>query len=330
MLFKTSINLKTYAQLTGDFNFDSVKTTIQKVEDDYLVPILGIEQYEELNEAFATGENSLNDALAALLERCRQVVGPYVCVHFTPKADVQVGDGGSRRTETANVKTAFQYQTTAFIDENRREGERCQEKLLNFLELNKADYLKWVESDQFKKYRSQFIKTGSEFNEFFSSASPFRNYWAMRPKMEMVELLTIKKFLGAELFNELKTKDTREQDFSDTEKDLLYYIRLVIAYTTVAAAIPFLNVRIDANGITVMSIAFTSNDELSKRNAADSKSIDMLINSCTNSARQWLAEAEDHIRKNATDFASWKGFQTSINTAWSSLNEGRKGGTFGL
>jgi hypothetical protein len=323
MIFKDSIKLQEYAQLSGEVNYVGLKPTLRIVEQKYILTVLGKELYEELDTAYtaATNESSLSVRLKNLLTQCRMVAGPMFCVMYAPKSDVLLSDSGMQRTETTNNKTAYQYQGTKFIEANLREAEDATELLLQFLEINKVDYPTWVNSDQFKEYKILFIKTGGAFDTFFPSASPQRNYFAMRQKMIDVEQIHIKKMLGSTLYTDLKTKDVAGTT-SEKEKELLFKIKKAVANLTVAFAIPFLNVKINAEGLSVMaSASFSTNDAQNVRQQVMDKSLSSFREACLTTGQEWIKEAQEYLTANQSDFTSWTGFTTATTVSTESPNK---------
>lgn len=322
MIFKSTTELKRYAQLTGDINFESLRATLQFVETFHLRPILGLELYTALNEAYNTNESSMSDAHKALLQQCRLMAGPYLCYYYAPKADVQLTDAGMTKSKEA----AYQYQVRNFREANLREAEMCEEALLSFLEKNKGDYQQWADSDNFKEYRSLFIKTGFEFNHLFSSSSPQRNYAAMRSKMVDVEEQMIRMAIGDTLFATLKTKDAGNQDFTDKEKELLFKLKKAIANQTVFLSIPVLNVRIDAAGLSVVARTVNgSSDEDNMRSTTLDAALSQLMSACETSAKAWIRMAKEYIANNDTDFNT----VAPVITPLPSINSELKG-SFGM
>lgn len=306
MLFKTTLKLAEYAEINNAVDFTAAKATIVLAEESHLIPILGKTVYDALNENYtvATDENTLSIPDKNLLERCRKVIGPYFAYYYAPKAEVKLSDAGLRREETNTSKTAFQYQGKNFREACLNEAEIQSENLIAFLEENKADYPDWLSSDEFAKYRYLFIKTGKEFKDIVTTASPYRNYYVMRFKMEDVEELIIRKEIGDELFVDLKTKAKVDTpSFTDKEKTLLFYIKKAIAYYTISFAIPFIVVRIDQNGLSVITeAARTSSDEYSSRANASAVQISHLQRSAADSGKEWLQKAVEFLNINHTDF----------------------------
>ena len=305
MLFKTTIRLVDFAKLASTVNFSNIAPTLRMVEEQHIIPVLGYELYNTLTVAYtaAANEGSLTTQHISLLEKTRNVIGPVGCYYYAPKAEVLLSDAGAQRLETATNKTAYQNQVVNFREQNLRESEMATELLLQFLEKNKADYSEWTASEAFKDYRSLFIKSGSEFNKCFPSASPWRNYIAMRGRMVDVEEISIREVLGNDLFEILKTKDLDALGtFTDKEQILLYKVKKAVAYLTVASSIPFLNVRLDANGISVKATAGAQNDDVASRVAALNPALNSLIEASREGGKTWINNISEYMKENAVDF----------------------------
>lgn len=333
MLFKKTDTVLQYAELTT-INFAAVKPTIKMVEQQHIIPFIGKELYKALNDAYndATDESLSDEKMVSLLDMCRSVIGPMLCYYYTPKAEVQVSGAGVQRTESETNKTAYQNQVVNYREQNLREGEMATELLLQFLEDNKADYPDWETSSAFADYRILFIKSGSEFNKLFPNASPYRNYWAMRSKMLDIEQNNIRCIIGDVLFNALKEKDQDPAGtFTNAETDLLFKIKKVIAYLTVCFSIPFLNIRIDANGITVMNMNAAQNDALAKKTAASDNALNILIEKCEDASKSWTNNLTKYLDDNAADFEGWPLASPSlVEKDWLRSCNNEDTGSFGL
>ncbi|HVZ96419.1 MAG TPA: DUF6712 family protein [Chitinophagaceae bacterium] len=309
MLFKTKEKLLEYAELTASINFASVQATIRFVETNHIIPFTGQELYSSLNTNYtaAADESTLSASDKNLLDQCRLVIGPMVCYYYIAKAEIKVGDAGALRNETNSQKTAFQNQVLNYREQNLREAEMAIEQLLQFLDANKTSYPAWQTSSAFTSYKSLFIKSGGEFAQLFPSQSPYRNYWAMRSKMLDVEENDIRTLVGDTIYNNLKAKDQAVvTTFTDNENELIKKLKRVSAYLTVAFSIPFLNVRIDTNGITVMSPSGRAqNDELAKRGSAADPALNLIIEKCQDSARAWSNNVVKYLDEHASDFDGW-------------------------
>lgn len=300
MLFKTDIEFQDYSSLSVE-TFLAIKSIIPTVESKHLIPLLGMEQYQELQTAFY-GTDPLTDRIKKLLDLARRVVAPWVAVYYTPKTDVKVSEGGVRRAETEKLKTAFQYQLKNFVDANRNEAMDAAEALLQFLEANAADYPLWRDGNGNKEYRKLFIKTATEFNTLFATASPHSNFMILKTKMVDVEDIHIQKTIGSTIFQTLKTKTTAPGGtLTDKETELLFAIKKAIAAMTVSAALPFIHVKMD-EGLTAAGGSFGQNDALSSRVPVSDNTFSYYLRSVNDSARLWLDRIKKIIKDNPTDF----------------------------
>jgi hypothetical protein len=302
------------------------------VEQSDIVPILGDDLYQALITAIEaeTDADPLPEAFKDLLHQCRMAIGPLFCYYHADKSDVLFSDAGMQRVETQTNKTAYQEQRTKFKEANLAEGEKALELLIQFLEKNMDNYEEWTDSANFKRYRSLFIKTGTEFKELYPSHSPYRNYWAMRSKMQDVEENNIRPFLGDELFEELKEQLLqKEPDLTDEELKLIEKLKKAIANFTVAFSIPLLNVRIASNGITIpAATTFSTNDVENTRSGITDKMFSTIIRSCNDTGAAWLNNSKKYLSENKTAFATWIGFVKDSSD--DNCYKNGTGGAFGL
>lgn len=301
MLFKDSNILKQYAEFT-EINFASVALTIKQVEATYLVPIIGSDLYLSLNTAYnaAASESNLTATQQALLDACRMLIGPYVAYNYLPKADLQLSDAGARRAETQSLKTAYGYQSDNYREQKLTEGENAAEALLQYLTANATLLPEWTGNSAYTNYQSLFIKSGADFSTYFTTATPYRNYWAWRYKMLEVEENSIRMALTDAVFRDMKTKDQAGTALSAKETSLMFMVKKAIAYLTVSYAIPFHNVRVDSNGITVVAVG--NNPNVQQRMPANNDVVTHLMRNCADAGSQWLNQAVALLVANPTDF----------------------------
>lgn len=329
MLIRDSEILKQYSQLSSG-NYEKLKPTLRMVEDKFVIPIISEYLYKKLDDALTDSLKQepveLPEKYVTLLDMCRRVIGPMFCALHADKSDVIFSETGIQRMENSTNKTAYQYQGTKFKQANLQEAEDATELLIAFLEADIENYPEWENSDNFKKYRSLFIKTGGEFDEYFKTHSPRRNYYTMRNKMQEVEIITIKKLLGPELYKSLKEKDAEPNPtFSEEELELLPYLKRITAYLTVSLALPLLNVRMAENGISVLATAsFSQNDNENTRAGISVEEMNILQKTCTDGASTWIEETIAFIKENKDAFPDWIGFAVPAEPTPVNINENNK------
>lgn len=332
MLFKDTAKLKEYTEFT-EVNLASIAPTIRMVEAADLVPVIGKELYKELNDAYneAASESDLTDEHKALLNMCRKVIAPYASYNYIPKVEVLVSDAGARRQETATAKTAYGNQVINLREQKLTEAETAIEMLLAFLEENKEDYPEWTASDAFKKYRSLFIKGGAELGECVMAQTPYRLHVAIRAKMRDVEELNMRDALGNALFDFLKSKYAdATYTFTDKQQQLLFFVKRAVANLALSFALPYLAVRIDANGITVVSNNSTGRSkDFEIRQDASETAKAALQRESASSGQEWITKTIKFLNDNYADFPQWPAPQAAKKCNEGSGNDKLKG-TFGM
>lgn len=320
MLIKDTATLLKYTGVITAVKFNEMELTLDFVEKKQLLPILGWDQYKELDNY--TGDEPNAAELAELIEYCRKVIGPYACAAYAPKVAVQLSSAGMQRTESENSKSAFAYQEKNFIAQQIAEGDAAIETLVQYLFKYKASFNSWTDSPEFKEMSKLFIKSGAEFDRLYKTNQPWRFYWAIRFKMVEVESLSIKKAITKPLFDSLKTKVAEDAELTENEDELILMLKRAIVYQTLAAAIPHLNIRFDDNGITIVS-DFGSIQGKESIKAADDNRVSKLIESCQDAAQMWLTQAVEFIAANAQSFEAWTApTQSSSNKTGNEPNSG--------
>lgn len=298
MLFKSTADLQQYTEVNSHVNFASLQSSIRRAEKELLVPVVGIPFLADIDTKY--NANVLSVAEANLLKVLQAALAPYAMSLYIPKAEVNVTDGGVRRMETDTAKTAFQYQVTALKKAYEAEAASAVEYLVEYLELNKADFPAWTASEAFLKYRGLFIKTGGQFNEYFPTATPWRNFLFLRPLIADIEQSLIAAQLGDAFFVALKAKEkTIAPDYTPEEQQLLQLIKKAVAHKTIAEAIARQVVRIDGNGISVIA-GGGSGDADSVRGSVSDNQLSHLRSNTLSWAESWLAEMNSYLNAKAS------------------------------
>lgn len=326
MFFKKTEELSQYLDSTSQLKLNDIKPTIEFVENKLLVEVMGRTFYDEINEKYTNDETNLTDRENELLHFIRLMVAPYAVYYYSAKS-LQLSGNGLQRVESENTKTAYAYQKEDFREQALTEGEQAAENLIAFLFENAKEFETYTSSNEFKQLKDLFICSGREFGEMYSNPQPNRLYKAVKSFMKDVELLTIRKALQADLYNHLKEKSKEnEPQFSDEEKELMMYLKKAISFLTIAKAIPHINVRVSANGITVVSDSTGGVRDMDKKKAADQTYIGHLMQDCQKSGETYLNEALQYIQANATKFEKYK---KPNSVSYSPVND-KFQGTFGL
>lgn len=301
MIIKSFAELKNVVEINQGSKYNSIKPSLEIAENTYLIPVIGNAYYNYLNTLHNQG--TVTGIHLRILELCQKVVASMAMVNYIPITDVQISDIGITNANSGDTKAAYKYQVLNAILSYTQRGFQFIEELITLLEDNVSTLTLWTNSNEFKKYRSLFIQSGADFKDYFNkTANPRLLYQMMVPTMQDVELFTIKPIITDIIFDSFKTKLAQPSPtLSDVEKKLLQLIKKATVYFTIYEAVPLINVKVDENGITVLSqsVDQTAN-EMGKRAVASDNHISLLRSSMYNMGMRYLDECVSFLNKNSS------------------------------
>lgn len=311
-LFKNIEELTGFVPIMESFDFKLVLPDVERAEKKWIIPIIGKEQYQELQDYYDDGgyDPEADDDTNALLKIVRAPIAQLAFFLYAPKGNVNVGSSGIQQTHTENSKPAFQWATDQMLQSYFEGGMEGLDVLQDFLNEHIEDYDVWNTSDAFKAARELFINTSKEFDKHFSINSSRRTFMAMRHIMKRHNDITIKTLLGKELFDEIK-EQVIDDDVSDENELLLEIIRPAIAHLTISDAVTELGLKIDEFGITVTnSNTSSSTQNLQARLPAPADMTNDLHRKEKTIGEQFLAELRAFLEENADDYPLYEVVET--------------------
>ena len=315
MLFKNAQEINEYAPISQE-DYYGLKPYIERIEEKYIKSAISPEQYAALIEAYknVSADGDLNPFYQELLRRCRTVIGFRLGAAIANIKDVDVSMAGVRRSETETSKSAYQYQKKDFIRECENQAIDATEQLLQFLEDNSGRFLEYENSPARQANNALLIRSASEFNELFHTASPQYNYMAMRSIMADQQEFVIKPLLGA-YYYDIYLKRITEGVQSGFEKTLLYKLKKALAALTVAAALPLVNLRLTPDGFGQSTANEKDSNTLDPASPAN---LSVYLATVTGIADSWLRNARQYLVDNAAEFPQWT--QPTPKEKYSSTN----------
>ncbi len=331
MLIKNSTELKANSESNSNVNYESVKMSIKAAEKKYIIPIIGLTQFGVLNTAHNTG--SPTPQQAALITAIQEPLASLAMSLFVPKSEVTLSDAGARRTGTEELPGAYKYQTANLKEALLERGLDFIEDLLLFLETNQADYPLWTASDEFAEYRNLFVRSGTEFGNFYTGVKhPRQTFMKLRAALLYVQENIIRTTLLPDIYDDLQTKlATAIIGYSPNDKILVKHIQRAMVYLAMKEGMSDYALSIDNNGVTVLNDRTDSSmGDVSKKMAATDVQMRTLGNSLHNIGYTWLKRATDFLDDTATPTAYipwYEKMQAEADTKDDNVNE-ELGGSF--
>jgi hypothetical protein len=297
-LFKTTDEIKSFLPVSTTFKYNDILPFIKQVERDYIIPVIGKEQYDDINDDYnASATPTLSDEQTALLAKLRVPIANFAFMLWIPFGQVQMDSSGIRIVTTDNLKTAFQWQIDELKASSNRSGYSGLEDLLEFMETNKADYSLWTGSTAYTEFKKHFIKSAKEFQLHFNISSSRMTYLAMLPIMNRIEESVIKNTLGATKYAEIKA-ELLAGTVSTENQDLLDIIIPAVANLAMARAINELALKIDEFGISII----TSSQEVKAYKNAPNPLMSDLKTQTKEDGEYFLKKLEEKFNEDDEDF----------------------------
>ena len=294
MLFKTTQEVYALVGNGSTLSFDSFSSSIDAAELRFLLPAIGVQLYRRIEEVYNTPAPAWQPGEQVLLAKMQAVVAPLAVLLYIPRADVLITDAGVTRLKTEKRESAYKYQLQNARASYQEGGFAALEALVEYLEANAAAWPEWQQSHNRQRYNRLFIRSGSEFAGIYRLCRPQLDFMALAGIMETVEDLFLRPAIGAHL-DSLKAKQI-SGTLSLPEQDLCKTLKKALAYQTIAAGIPQLQVKMDDSGITFSGFGDSTQDEGSKAIAASANAVAMLTESLSGVADRYMDIARTQLQ----------------------------------
>lgn len=308
MLFKETLNVKAaeikqYLSVNVSVNYNTIKPHIESCERDYIKPLLGVDQYDELVEYYeaAVGGESHLDELLELVQRA--------LIHLSfwrgfYQFMIKVGDQGAYRTESENQKTPFKYQEVELRNSYKLDGFNALDEVLAYLEETISLFPLFEASDNYTLFKGGFINTTADFDTFYDIGGSRLVFLKLKKHLTQCDDFDILPLIGRTYFNELKA-----QILADTltvaNLSAVELIQKAVAPLAVARGIQNLGINITDKGLFFETRDGAVND-LAKDSAVAGSALDSVKISARDTGDAYLAYLKDHLHNNIDDYPTYE------------------------
>jgi len=298
--------IREFLPVSSSSDFDSVAPHILNAERDYLVPVIGVAMYEELEEFYEMDAISNPSAVqlktAELLRLVQSaVIHIAYCIGFD-LLNAHISDGGFKRTESTNVKGLFKYQEENLKSYFRTNGFNCLDTVLQYLETNNVAFGEFAASSANTLLKSAFIPTTDIFNEIVFINKSRLTFLRMKPHMQLIEDSEVSTILGTTAFTFVKS-EMAKTDPDTKVKAILPYIRKPIAYLASALLMEESGADLTDNGLFFTSTAAGYNNDTERKPSANDR-IAILVKRNRNTGNAYLDQLRSYLAANASDWTN--------------------------
>jgi hypothetical protein len=309
MLFSKEKNpkmeeIRNFVSVTSSSTFENVVPHIANAERDYLIPVIGINMYDELVEFYEMDPpETLTDVQIKMAELLRLAQSAVIHIAFWIGFDllnVLVTDGGFKRTESESVKSLYKYQEENLKAYFRTNGFNGIDTVLQFLESNLSTFGEFALSTACTLFKTALIPKTEIFNNIVFINKSRLTFLRMKPHMQLIEDTEIATILGPVAYEYVKSEIVKESP-SDKVKELLPYVRKPIAFLASAYLMEESGADLLDNGLYFSStMAFAGND--TERKPSSSDRIAILVMRNRNIGNAFLDQLRTYLKVKAADW----------------------------
>ena len=225
MLIKDIETLSQIVNKTEGLDFENIKSSIEDAELYFIIPIIGQDYYDELNDEYVKISPALSEEDQKALKKIQKALAYFAMVLWMPEGAIKVSGTGLQVVSTEELKTAGERKVDKLEFKYLDSGYRAIDSLLEFLEKNSSDYSTWKESEAYTVFKESFINNAKTFNKNYSIGNSRRTFLRMKAMMKKCEDFYIQSNLGVDFFTEIKTQ-IKEDNISEDNKIILDFIAL--------------------------------------------------------------------------------------------------------
>lgn len=296
MIIKDITTVKKYVGINSDMNFASVQSYLRSAEQNYIIPLVGKEIYDVVNNAVNSAD-PLSPAITAVLPYFEAPIATLGILAYIPTGNVIISDSGIFMSQEETLKPAALWAKEELQEFLKTTGYSDLEALVDFLIDNSDDYPAFAAADAYKKFRGHFVSFTSEFNEIYDINASYRTFSRIKSVCHNVENDTIKGLIGTEYFEELIEKIT-DGDANADDKKAIQMIQRAVVFLSIAEACDTLPIEFTDEGLIIRSINSNNVNRLTA--AAPQSSLTLKKNYALNKGNEYLLEVKNYLNKNAS------------------------------
>lgn len=310
MLFTNITELKTVlgGAINTSVELDSLSPAFHAAIYNHLVEWISEEFWDEFKTAYDA--DSLSAEQTALLPYLQRPLAKLAMYEYQQIGTVQFTESGLNRIETETHKSAYRYQETAYSNFMLLNGYEDLERLLVYLEAQKADFPTWAASDAYTRHRSLFITYAGEFRRAYGKQVSRYVFEIMRPVMSDIETFAILPLLGEDQFNDLKAKILAGTTSAEEDELHRRIIRAVANYAMEESLKREL-VRHDGNKI----VQLEDMESNTTKRVPDSSHLDVTIRHSNEFANRHLTYVKEYLDANLDIFTLYSDYIDALAEA---------------
>lgn len=269
ILFNTDKEMARY--VAGEFvlSVEAIQPKINDAVERFIIPMIGEPTLMIATDAYGA-EQEMSEHERNLYDRVAKSAIHLALAIGYAGLNVRLTAGGIGVTTGDNMAIASAERVRQYAEERAIDGQIALDELLKYLEANTDEFTEYLESEERRNQRSNFVYSNEVMNQY---VMPGVMRWAfnqMKPAITRVEETIIKGVLCKELYDHLKELVIAEVENPDygVYAPLVPMIQDVVSNLALAASVDRIGLRIDTVHGVYQSFYKNSNEPLQSKQMA--------------------------------------------------------------
>jgi hypothetical protein len=311
-LFSSIDEMQKYFPFDGDFEFWELESDLNLIEEKFFrQDVLGDATFDALLGYIADDDYPVGGHWEELRDRCRDVAARLTALYHLPESNVKYTSAGMLVTRSEGAVPASDNRTKDLKLNIVHKSQEILDLLVRFLNRNTAVFADWALSDNRKEYARLIIPDALTFSKIYPIED---NHWIfrkLRPFMAEVEDTYVTESLSADYLDEIR-REIEEDTISTDNLPVVKLLQKMVAYFTMAEAIPRLGIDISPRGIIMFSNERGNYDESFL--PAEQNRTQLLIDQATAQAKSQRFRLQSLLDDNASSTKYSTYFNSDVYT----------------
>jgi hypothetical protein len=246
MLITTTQEMHTLCGVNLNMDFASLAPFIEQAEREYIIPVLGIQQYGILNNG---APQIIDQNLHAQVKIPLAWYAKYIAIpHLLARiSDLGVQEVSSKEGTSVPVR---QWSSRDVRVSCLHSADTALEQLMDWMERNAINLPTWTNSTNYTINRELFLSRATDIQAYFDIGGSRRAYMKLKPYILRAEDEVVRPLLGDAFFAHLKGL-LIAGGATPVEEDIIKRVRKVCTYATLQIAAPFVQFKLSQMGLTL-------------------------------------------------------------------------------
>lgn len=267
----------------------SALPNFDQAEYKYLVPIVGVDLYNDIQAKYNAVPQTLTDDDKVLLKKMQLVEASNAFLDELGLGQLVLTENGFKKL--AKEQT-YRWEYEKLEDSLKTIAADGTEVLFNYL-LEKKPVL-WTSSDAYKQFNKLLIKTGTEFSSYYTLNQPNRTFFFIRSKILDAQKLYLTPAIGKDLLKYLIELTAPSDNLNENS---IAPLKSALAFFAIKQSCGHYSVRFSDAGFTVLQAGSNDSAGDAGRTNAPGADIQAKIDACEKDGNTYLSEAKDELVK---------------------------------